>query len=135
MAKILMPEIAHLLGVELDEVFLLCDKSRFFCEGLYKITEKQFLCASDIGWVPIFHMVLKQILDGELKIVKLPYKPKYHEWYYTICEDFNVRQEWWENTFEDYARFNLGACFPAETAAEIAVPVIYKKLTGKELRE
>lgn len=82
MAKNLIPEIAKMLGVELGEEF----KVKGY-KLTYMITDDKGLMATDdsleTGWTPANALFIV-LLNGKAEIVKIPWKPKMYEEYWTF---------------------------------------------------
>lgn len=130
MAKNYMAEVAKMLGVEIGQVFHIKNSDswiyRLNFQGLEtKCQENEWLECN----------LLPKLLNGELEIIKLPWKPKYGDKYYTY---YTNGEEWliWDNTWSsdvsDYARLKSGIVFRTSQAALNALPQKYKELTGEE---
>ncbi len=133
MAKNYMADVAKMLGVELEEEFkiefdngmlsnnnyILLDKGMVYCDGA-------FVSASCI-W---------RIINGEYKVVKLPWKPcKGAEYWYPNTIFGKVERTCWKDSTADYAIHTLGMCYHAKEEAEAHFAEDYKKLTGKEFEQ
>ena len=85
MRKNYMAEVAKLLGVELGESFKITSNTQGDYHNYYRFTENNCLEISDDGveWkTTIVAVLLKHILMGDIRIVKLPWKPREGEKYY-----------------------------------------------------
>lgn len=81
----------------------------------------------------ISNIVLIMLLRGEYNVVKLPWKPKYGEKYYTFTgNNFDVINGMWQHHAEAYAKLKSGMIFRTEAEAIKERPRIYKELTGNE---
>lgn len=133
MAKNYMADVAKMLGVELEEEFMIPDK-----DVILKITAKDGLIYKVNGKKEWRYNPsdLQDLLMGKYEIVKLPWKPKKWDWYYypntfyskvviKVCDDMPF----------DYAMKALGMCYKTQEEAEAHFAEDYKKLTGKELEE
>ena len=133
MAKNYMADVAKMLGVELEEEFMIPDK-----DVILKITAKDGLIYKVNGKKEWRYNPsdLQDLLMGKYEIVKLPWKPKKWDWYYypntfyskvviKVCDDMPF----------DYAMKALGICYLTYEEAEVHFAEDYKKLTGKELGE
>lgn len=82
-----MREIASLLGVELGESFKLVDDNGGKYHNYYRFTNEKGIEESDdnANWESAIPGILKWILMGEIRIIKLPWKPKMSERYYIPC--------------------------------------------------
>lgn len=96
MRKNCMAEVAKLLGVELMETFKIADDIFGEHPKYYRFTENVCLEASNDGgkWETADAGVLEDILVGDVRIVKLPWKPRKGEMYY----------------FPDMGTSSLGSC-------------------------
>lgn len=78
-------EVAKLLGVELGESFKITSDTQGDYQNYYRFTENNCIEFSDDGveWkMTTAAALLKYILMGDIRIVKLPWKPKMGEKYY-----------------------------------------------------
>lgn len=120
MAKNLIPEICKMLGVELGEEFkvvykvgveIICNftKEGVFVQGCSVRYNKE---------------LLTDIICGKAEIVKLPWKPKKGDAYYTF-EIFRgkwvVRSLWWTGAPCTYALLNKGWVYRTKEEAEDAL--------------
>lgn len=122
MAKNLIPEIARMLGVELGEEFKIkgatgVDSTIFWfdLDGLHAET-------CEMADVTLWQLVL-----GNETIVKLPWKPKKGDAYYTF-EVFRgkwvVRSLWWTGAPCNYALLDKGWVYRTEAEAQDALPKV-----------
>ena len=129
MAKNLIPEIAKMLGVELNEEFKI--KGR---EGaIYKFIVDGLLVSDDDAekvYVTT-HMPLVGLVRGDIEIVKLPWKPKKGE----VCFSFEllgdkwvVRSLYWGSFPSAYALFEKGWVYRTRAEAEAALPAVAKEI-------
>ena len=123
MAKNLIPEIAQMLGVEIGEDFKIKGYNeqtyRFDADGLkviYSCLRKKRLTFANV--------MLSSLLAGKVEIVKLPWKPKKGDGYYTF-EIFRgkwvVRSLWWTGAPCNYALLDKGWVFRTKEEAEAAL--------------
>lgn len=79
-----MAEVAKLLGVELRETFKITDDIFGEHPKYYRFAENVCLEASNDGgkWETSDAGVLEDILMGDVRIIKLPWKPRKGEKYY-----------------------------------------------------
>ena len=85
MSKNYMAEVAKLLGVELGESFKITSDTQGDYHNYYRLTENNCLEMSDDGveWkMTTAAALLKHILMGDIRIVKLTWKPREGEKYY-----------------------------------------------------
>ena len=125
MAKNLIPEIARMLGVELGEEFKIKGREgaiyKFIVDGLlvsYDDAEKVYTAT---------HVPLVGLVRGDIEIVKLPWKPKKGDGYYTF-EIFRgkwvVRSLWWAEVPCNYALLDKGWVYRTEAEAQDALPKV-----------
>lgn len=125
MTKNLMPEIAKMLGVELGEEF--------------KIKGYDPTCWFDLdglhfdGWVAEDEedAMLHNLLCGEAEIIKLPWKPKKGDVYFTfglLGDKWVVRSLWWGGFPEEYALLDKGWMYRTEKEVQAALPTVAKEL-------
>lgn len=136
MTKNLMPEIIKMLGLEYGEVFRVSEQDAetaedgLFCfnkeGGLIKINPDGSTCTA---WE-----ILYDILNGWCEIVKVPWEPKYKEYYYcpSVTERRVIELLWLDDT-RDYALKALGMVYRTREEAEAHMAEDYMKLTGKKL--
>lgn len=77
-------EVAQMLGVKIGETFKLTDDTHGDYHRYYQFTDKKGFETSVDGlkWETAAAVVLRGILMGDIRIVKLPWKPKMEEKYY-----------------------------------------------------
>jgi len=139
----LIPKIAELLGVEIGEEFDLCNgmDSNIRMGCVYKFSNDCLMCADEDDkdcFGVASDKTLRCMLNGSLKIIKLPFEPKVGESYYKVIVRFDkllVASEEWTNWLADYADKYCGNCFRTEAEAEKHKYEIYEKLTGKKWRD
>lgn len=133
MAKNLIPEIAKMLGVELGEVF----KIKGYEEWFYKFDNDRVLkfkhnddVKMSVAPVSVYVAFLA-LLRGECEIIKLPWKPKKGETYYTFVlmvvlmgDKWVVRSSRWGGLPNEYALLDKGWVFRTKEEAEAALPKV-----------
>ena len=127
MAKNLIPEIAQMLGVEIGEEF----KIKEYGERIYRFDNSGLQLIYDNGVRNLnitANMALSCLLSGDIEIVKLPWKPKKGETYYTF-ESFRgkwviVRSSWWTGAPYTYALLDKGWVYRSQAEAEGALPKV-----------
>ena len=131
MAKNLIPEIARMLGVEIGEEFKV---DRYEYNGLTcKFAENMLMSRSDLKGAEwgITYVLLSELLAGDAEIVKIPWKPKKGDAYYTF-EIFRgkwvVRSLWWTGAPCTYALLDKGWVFRTKEEAEDALPKVAAKI-------
>lgn len=129
MAKNLIPEIAKMLGVEIGEEFKI--KGR---EGaIYKFIVDGLLVSDDDAEkvYTTAHMPLVGLVRGDIEIVKLPWKPKKGDVYFTfelLGGKWVVRSFWWGGFPNEYALLDTGWVYRTKEEAEAALPKVAKEL-------
>lgn len=131
MAKNLIPEIAKMLGVEIGEEFEI--KGR---KGLtYKFIIDELIVCNDNNTETAYisaNMTLVSLIRGNSEIIKLPWKPKKGELYYSFgfrnCPKWGVSQQNWGNHPCDYALLDKGWIYRTRAEAEAALPAVAKEL-------
>lgn len=140
MAKNLMPEVAKLLGVELEEEFKFKGMN-----AVGKITENGFKCRHPKEEFWRTPSDATDILTGALEIEKLPWMPKEEQHYYYIAwrridntGEWKIRVEttfFTEFSHLDNLRVAVGNCFRTKEEAEAAQFDVFERLTGKKWEE
>lgn len=127
-----MGKVSEMLGVEIGEEFKIEFDNGMLSIDNYILLDKGMFCSDgDFVSAPcIWHLI-----KGEYKIIKLPWKPKYRDRYYTY---YTNGEEWliwgitWSGDVSDYARLKSGIVFRTSQEALNFLPQKYKELTGKE---
>lgn len=111
-----MKEVAKLLGVELGESFKITSGIQGDYQKYYRFTEDNCLEISNDGveWkMTTVTVLLKHLLIiGDIRIVKLPWKPQEGEKYYV--PRIAIRPEdrhycyYWDNSGVDIKRYDMG---------------------------
>lgn len=129
MAKNLIPDIAKMLGVELNEEFKIKGREgviyKFIVDGLIVSdddAEKVYTTAN---------MPLIGLVRGDVEIVKLPWKPKKCDVYYTFgsfSQKWQVSRQVWTHHPFDLAVLDKGWVFRTWEEAQAALPSVAKEL-------
>ena len=126
MAKNYMADVAKLLGIELDEEFMVTED-----DSIYKLTKDGLEYKSDDGNWYYANDVFLNLLDGTIEIVKLPWQPKDGEYYYFPAVDFQYScPAAWHNCPIDFALKEAGMVFKTKAECEAALPALRKKYLG-----
>lgn len=133
MAKNLIPEIAKMLGVELGEVFTL----KGYEHDEYRISEKYGLAHRHRTFRQEWQtaeMMFRDLIYGRAEIVKLPWKPKVGENYWTFAmldndatpdkSTWSIGPSVWFAHPVDWALLDKGWVYRTEKAAEAALPAV-----------
>lgn len=132
MSKNLIPEIAKMLDVEMYEKFKIEGMSSdlVFRIGVDGLEMERFDYAEDDRiWVTLASCNFVDLLTGKAKIVKLPWKPKQDETFYTfgIHATENkwvvVSVKWWDNV-KNLALYKIGWIYRTQAEAEAALPKV-----------
>lgn len=135
-----MAEVAKMFGVELEESFKITSDTQGDYQNYYRFTENNCIEFSDDGveWkMTTAAALLKYILMGDIRIVKLPWKPRKGEKYYipyisTQQKGMHVTY-YWNNDHIDIEHYRMGlVCKTPEEAIAITMRMLD---TVKELRE
>lgn len=127
MSKNLFPQIAEMLNVDIGEEFKLqeIDNKIYKIElnGFWQRTENQKCWDSMEG----SFFELNAILMGKRTVVKLPWKPKKGETYYTfelLNGKWIVHLLWWIDSPNEYALLDKGWVYRSQAEAETALPAV-----------
>ena len=126
----LMPEVAKLLGVEIGEKFIIENAEHnlqvvLVADGLH-VTKDDFLGSSN-------SKLLQNVLCGLFEVKKLPWEPKYKEYYY--CPSVTERRVFellWLDDTRDYALKALGMVYKTKKEALEHFTEDYERLTSKK---
>lgn len=92
MSKSFIPEVAQLLGLEINEEFKIGgDDWTLFCITECGLMERPIKSAKNSWTASQKAPTLEGLLAGRLKIIKLPWKPKSGEEYWTFGQ-YDKRQ-------------------------------------------
>lgn len=125
MAKNLMPYVCKMLGVELGEEFKI--KGR---EYIFHFVDNGLIAYRTDGSVLPYENCLAHFLwliNGEEEIVKMPWKPKEEEHYYTFTSTYKYTK-WkiglncWHTEPQNLAFLKAGWVFRTRQEAEAALP-------------
>ena len=133
MSKNLIPKIAKLLGVEVGEEFKVKgddELTYIFTDDGLKIT---FAGGIEISQTSI-NSAFVALVMGKDEIVKLPWKPKKGEDYYTFGgsdSSWRVSQQHWTCHPFDLALFEKGWVYRTRAEAEAALPAVAEEMGVK----
>lgn len=129
MAKNLIPQIAHMLGVEIGEEF----KIKGYDGLTYKLTDNGLELTTVDGqktkWFD--NGALNSLLKGKMEIVKLPCKPKKGDVYFTfelLGGKWVVRSFWWGGFPNEYALLGKGWVYRTREEAQAALSKVAAEL-------
>lgn len=123
-----MAEVAKILGVELGEPFKITSGIKDDYQSYYRFTENNCFETSYDGveWkTTIAAVLLKHILMGDIRIVKLPWRPRKGEKYYVpriaIQPEDRHYYYYWDNSGVDIKSYDMGiVCKTKEEATKLA---------------
>lgn len=133
MAKNLIPEIAKMLGVELGEEFKLKDKqNNCVSTEIYKFSEDSLLYRyqDQDGYYTALSPTLYHLFRGDYEVIKLPWKPKKGEEYYTFIAKgadnpcLHVCCEKWNERLDDWAMFKAGWIYRTKEEVQAVLPYV-----------
>ena len=136
-----MEEVAKMFGVELGEVFKVTDDDSGKYHNYYRFTEKKGIEVSEdnVKWEADTTevLVLKWLLIGVARIIKLPWKPQKGDTYYIPCimaqPKYMYSTLWWSNDDYDNEYYRMGlVCKTSEEAIALAEKMLD---TVKEARD
>lgn len=129
MSKNLIPQIAQMLGVALGEEFKVVYKTRF--EIICNFTlAGLFVHKGDSGKYE--KEPLADIICGKAAIVKLPWKPKIYDIYWTFeaahRDVWRITDVHWTNNPINVAALKAGWVYRTRAEAETALPAVAKEM-------
>lgn len=129
MSKNLIPQIAHMLGVELGEEF----KVKGY-KLTYMITDDKGLMATDdspeTGWTPA-NTLFAALLNGDAEIFKIPWKPKMYEEYWTfgkLGKQWTVGTLSWKELPYEILLLSKGWVYRTRAEAKTALPAVAEEM-------
>lgn len=137
MSKNLIPKIAKMLGIEIGEEFKIKVNNEYdkdYEDLTYTFTESQGLVNPSENYCATkkSNAVLIRLLRGEYDVVKLLWKPKDGENYWTFNSCFIVIETCWDGSCEDYMRLKCGVVFRNSKEAIEKLAEAYKEITGED---
>ena len=133
----LIPVIPEAQGLQEHEEFNLINPQRSVISRAFRFTSNSLQIHYPQGWEEAHDMTLRALLRGDLKVVKLPFKPKESE-AYNYVNFYNgeiVQTIYVENCISDKTRVESGNCYRTEEEAEKHVDEWMSKVYGKDWRE
>lgn len=122
MSKNLIPEICKMLGVEIGEKFKIKGDGHTYSIKLDGLHSDQYAMEDD-------YATLLDLLCGEAEIVKMPWKPKEEEHYYTFTSTYKYTKwkiglKCWHTEPQNLAFLKAGWVFRTRQEAEAALPAV-----------
>ena len=128
MQKNLIPEIRKMLGLEAGEEFKIEGQKETFSyvfeDGMLKYfsdDDRSYRIEADTA-------LFSRLVRGYLKIVRIPWRPKFNEKYWTFSYSYVFNKklktvvEVWREDAKDYALFKIGWVYRTQREAEEALP-------------
>ena len=133
MAKNLIPEIVRARGLEIDEEFQLKSIYGNVSDDVYRFHDNklQYRRIDEEIYLEASYSAFKSLIWGELEIVKLPWKPKVGEVYYSFSVTYGkivVRKWALDNDIFDYSLLKAGWVYRTREEAEKALPKVAEEL-------
>ena len=126
-----MAEVAKMFGLELRETFKIADDIFGEHPKYYRFAENVCLEASNDGakWDTADAGVLEDILMGDVRIIKLPWKPHIGEKFYIPCihtePEYMYNIYYWNNDDYDKECYRMGLiCKTSEEAVALTKKMI-----------
>ncbi len=100
----------------------------------YRITQNGLEVYDELEerWKEACSTTEEGLLEGKIKVIKLKWKPKRGEKYYTLYKPFNkpscVTKVTWNDCSADYNRMIIGSIFKTEDEAQSAIFDFERKL-------
>lgn len=133
MSKNFIPQIAEMLGLQLGEEFKVKGHAKLtyrFASDRLKLTSDNSIELSDLA----AKAALIALISGTDEIIKLPWKPREGEKYWTFGSaqlQWNVTSYCWYGNPDDVAMFKAGWVYRTREEAEAALPNIAKEFGVK----
>ena len=121
MAKNLIPEICKMLGVDLIEEIKVEGDNRTYWFDLDGLHSGEYVAEDEDD------AMLHDLLCGEVEIVKLPWKPKKGDVYFTFTlmgDKWGTHSYWWGGFPDEYALLDKGWVYRSQAEAEAALPKV-----------
>lgn len=133
----LIPVIREALGLRENEEFNLINPNEVPFPEHFRFTSNSLQIHYPQGWEEAHGMTLRSLLRGDLKVVKLPFKPKEDEVYYYVgFYDGDVigtsYTKWWRS---DILNANSGNCYRTREEAKKHVDEWMSKIYGENWKE
>ena len=133
----LIPVIREALGLQEHEEFNLIKPQRSVISRAFRFTSNSLQIHYPQGWEEAHSMTLRALLRGDLKVVKLPWKPKESE-AYNYVNLYNgeiVQTIYVKNCISDKTRVESGNCYRTKEEAEKHLDEWMTKVYGKDWKE
>lgn len=133
MGKNIIPGIAKMLGVKIGEEFKV---NSLYEQMIFKFADNELLGRIDVEgsiWTPTY-VVLSNLLGGDVEIIKLPWKPKRNDAFYTFDFTYGkwgVKPDMWAGAPCDHALLGKGWVYRTRAEAEAALPLVATEIGMK----
>ena len=108
----LMQMVIDKLGVKVGETF---NTVQYYNQVFYFNEDGELtMLSSSYRFVEVVDEILVNLIQGSDRIVKIPFKPKYHEEYRFVNKRGDIEVDYWSNHDAHYYRFNAENCFRTE---------------------
>lgn len=129
MAKNHMADVAKMLGLELGEEFKinLCPNELFKFDMNGILAQEQ----GEASWRSANHGMLQELVYGSFEIVKLPWKPKKGDVYFTFVlmgDKWGVGSLHWGGFPNEYGSLEKGWVYRTCAEAQAALPAVAKEI-------
>lgn len=133
----LIPVIREALGLQENEEFNLINPNEVPFPEHFRFTSNSLQIHYPQGWEEAHGMTLRALLRGDLKVVKLPFKPKEGEWYYCVgLHNGHVSGTvYMKRCQSDIVNVNSGNCYRTREEAEKHVDEWMSKVYGENWKE
>lgn len=125
-----MRAVIKCLGVEVGEIFKITDAFNNESHRYFRFTETDIEISDDgVTWEKAKAIVLKCLLMGDARIIKLPWKPHIGEKFYIPCihtePEYMYNIYYWNNDDYDKEYYRMGLiCKTSEEAVALTKKMI-----------
>lgn len=133
----LIPVIREALGLQEHEEFNLINPNEGPFPEHFRFTSNILQIHYPQGWEEAHGMILRELLRGDLKVAKLPFRPKEGEAYYYVgFHSGNVISTYYMKACQsDTLNANSGNCYRTEEEAEKHADEWMSKIYGENWKE
>lgn len=132
----LIPGIAEMLGLEIGEKFKLNDEHSTLT---YMFEDERLVYYDDEHETIVKEVKCNEfiaLISGSFRVIKLPWKPKVNEMYYTFCKNkdgdrLKIERRKWIKAIGEIALFKMGWVYQTLEEAGNALPAVANKLNIK----
>ena len=133
----LIPVIREALGLQENEEFNLINPNEGPFPERFRFTSNILQIHYPQGWEEAHGMILRELLRGDLKVAKLPFKPKEDEFYYYVgfYSGDVIGTSYTEYCQSDIVNANSGNCYQTKEEAEKHVGEWMSKIYGENWKD